>query len=694
MEPKGFDAPAPAEDQNKQLQQPTEKQESKKDSTQVTVEQENKEREQKQITEAQDGAKNQFTAEFKTVGQANLSLAATEVAAGRVTQSVADMAQITGKSVNQVEAALAAGIFDPGDISKLSNRDLFKRDKANNKETQEDKLALLDPQSLKSNNSDIVKEGAVFERAFKPTESEPRERTEKLNGERDIDPAKDNLPATVKNYEDFLKRSGVPAGEAADKSKQLESFLNKSNEDLHNPEIAKHLQGTPEQEMARMCKAMNEVMESREGPLTQTDRANLVMGMAARSADAETYGNQGQHKTCALESLSNTQMTTRRAEELEKMASVANKGGAYVGEGEDRHWVGVNEASRIPDFESNQEWNAAVFGNGGQRSMTGQMAEATGGGQRDLAGQLSDALYGQLAADLETSRLRASGQIGKNQSLEYFAAHLDTAGAGYKAGQDSTNEGQTLTTKTEKGLRRELVNAGVPDSKPSDSEGPQVGAWQVAELHTRATGQQGGVFVSEAMLSMPNGLGKKPAGMGDDVKLSTFTDQADHQRKLAQYEAETGQSAQILVNAPYLKGGGMNGHGLHAMSESTKNGQIQLDNQWGGNADKLAHSMNAADIDKATNPAHWSKNQPDWSREKLDPDSNRETRDKLQDDKDKDNKDEKDRKAEIDRRTLETRMAQWREAKSQHDYEQQRLLSTNKDHRVKPFDQEPPSMLS
>lgn len=678
----GFDAPAAVEEPNKQLQQPTEKKESSSNSSRTIADdnqriREDKEREREAVKEG--GRINCELEVGNTRANPDFLKTIQNENEGFKAASLSGIADESGVPLPEVRK-----LFDKGFIStagmKLQYeeniRNIVKGDMAGN---TKDTVAFATGNRDLSAAAGVSDGGSAIENAFNTAFGldQPRERTEKLNGGRDIDPAKDNVPATVKNYEDFLKRNGTSGAEAAERSKQLESFLNKSNEDLHNPEIAKHLQGTPEQEMARMCKAMNEVMESREGPLTQTDRANLVMGMAARSADADTYGNQGQHKTCALESLSNSQMTTRRAEELERVASVANKGGAYVGgeEAADRRWVSVNEASRVPDFESQKDWNSGAFRKGGER---------------DIAGQMSDALYGQLAADLQTSRMQAAGEIGTDQRFEYFAAHLDSSRSGYKGGQDATNEGLTLTTLNNKNevMSRQIVTSG----KPGDTgEGPQVGPWQVAELNTRATGNIGGVMIHQDMLAK---MGKKPAGMGDDVGFTTYTDAGDHTNKLSAYQERTGQAAQILVNAPYLKGGTRSGHGLHAMTEKMVDGQIRIDNQWGDNADAMAHSMNAADIDKATNPAHWDKNQPDWRREKLDPDSNRETRDKLQEDPDKKNKDEKERqeKAEAGKRTFEAKMSQWERDRDRHNYEQQLQAKANKDYQIKPFDQSPPTM--
>lgn len=432
---------------------------------------------------------------------------------------------------------------------------------------------------------------------------------EKPNGG-EVIPGRDNPQATVKAYEAYLKNLGFK--DSARRAADLGNFLQQAEDNFHKPEVSKNLKGTPEQEIARVCKAMNEVMEGKAGPLTKIDRANMVMGMAARIGDPEHYGNQGKHMTCVLESLGNAKMSTQGADHMEALASLANTGKAFVGEGKYRRQISVNEASRTPDGESQQVWNSSAFKKGGKR---------------DLPGQYTDALFGQLSADLKTERLQKSGKFSADMHLDYYAAHVDTAKAGYQPKQNSTYEGLVLSSKA---------------GNKFITEGPGIGMWDAADLHTHVTGHKGGFFVNETFARLS---GPKPDGMDADVTVTTFNG-SNLKEKLADYQNRTGQAAQIGVNAPYLKGGGENGHGLHAMTASIVDGKVQLDNQWTEGADILAHEMNADEIDKATNPGRWrNADRVDWSKEHFDPESNNDARKNIEEEGEKKRKEKEDEEA-------------------------------------------------
>lgn len=391
--------------------------------------------------------------------------------------------------------------------------------------------------------------------------------------------ARDNQEGVLKNYRDSLENSGVRGAEADRRVAEMKAHLDATKARLDQKEKDGHLKNletgkkeTAEEQMKRVYGAMNEVLEGKkgtDGPYGAKERANWAAGAAASLANPERFVNQGAHMTCALTSLQKQRIEAGDpASVVEEAASVVNRGGAFTGTDNgvngagDRKWVKVDALSIKPDGESAQDFNASYHGDAGKRSLFGHTA---------------DALYGQKAADL------AAEKQGKPAgTYTYLAANADQYGA--PNGQTRTGEGLFLNA--------------ADGSKKLVGTSPNVGVWQVGELNQHMTGKGGGMFADAKLAGNP------PKGY-EHVQMTLTRGGQDFKAKLAAYQAENGTSAQIGVNAPFLRGGGENGHGLHAMNAKVdKDGDVVFDNNWGNKND--IGKVNLDEIDKATNPDRWN----------------------------------------------------------------------------------------
>jgi hypothetical protein len=436
--------------------------------------------------------------------------------------------------------------------------------------------------------------------AIQPTDfTPPTGEAGDKKGDRVKDGAKEPLGDVAREYSETLKRSGLS-------EKQAEEFTRSTLERLRGTDNANDsaIKGTPEEQMARMNKAMTDILDGagkrpdgslangQPDYLSQRDRQNVVADLAAREADPSKYVTQGEHNTCVLQSGQKQRLEGGDpAKVAEDIASVVNRGYAEIKEkdGTTRQ-VNVDSRSFAPDKESRQNFSTEFHGDAGKRGM---------------AGHVYDALAGQTVADLRAERegkpTSASG-IDK-ASYVYMAAHADQVGAA--PGQTRTNE--ALMARDASGNLKFKANS------------PEADIWQTAHLNRAMGGDNGAVFAHQSVV----GDGRPPAGYPEDMRVTTFGSSAELSQKLKAYESATGQSGQILVNSPFLPGGGENGHGLHAMNaRADANGNFKLDNNWAGQFD--LGNVSAAAMDKATNSARWQpKGQgghtPDGGSDKADP---------------------------------------------------------------------------
>lgn len=394
--------------------------------------------------------------------------------------------------------------------------------------------------------------------------------------------------SVLKDYSETLKRAGFSETDAQRISENTYARLQKAGAEGH-------LKGSPEEQMKRMDTAHREILDKQQGGrlrdgqtdyLTNADRQNIVKDSALRTENPDKYVNQGQHMTCALHSMGKQELEAGDpAKVAERTRDLVNNGFTTAKEqdrkgpngeiipGKERV-VQVDSLSLKPDFEASRTVNSQNYGDNGKQGP---------------AGQVYAAFAGQLAADLKSEREggRTSAEGIHNASNVYMAAHAGERGA--RSSQTSTNEG--------------VFSRDSQGKLHYEGDGPQVGIWDVAHLNKANGGADGAVFASASLFRDGKGL-TPPAGYPADLKISTFKNTDELRQKLGEFQRETGQSGQIGVNAPFLPGGGRNGHGMHAMNISLNaDGSFKLDNNWGSNKD-LAR-VSDRDVDIATNKENW-----------------------------------------------------------------------------------------
>ena len=395
---------------------------------------------------------------------------------------------------------------------------------------------------------------------------------------------RDNQEGVLKNFRDTLEKSGVKGPEADARVAEMKANLEATQSRLAEQEKAGHLKNletgkpeTAESQMKRVYGAMNDVLEGqkgKDGPYGAKERANWASGAAAAIANPDRNVNQGAHMTCALTSLQKQRLESGDpAAVIEEGASVANRGGAFSGtnNGEngagDRKWTSVHALSIKPDGESSVNYDAKFHGDGGKRSLFGQGQDAFGGAK--------------VVALADEKAGRPPG------STVYLTANAEQFGV--PAGQSRTGEA--------------VVRIGANGEKTLTGTAPPIGVWHAAELNQHMTGKGGGTFVDSKLAGNP------PKGY-EHVKATTFHGADDLKNKTAAWQRETGSSAQIVVNAPFLRNGGHDGHGLHAMNAKIdKDGDMTFDNNWGRKND--LGKVSDKEINDATNPDSWKPNRTD-----------------------------------------------------------------------------------
>lgn len=397
------------------------------------------------------------------------------------------------------------------------------------------------------------------------------------DGSDKTDPASQKLEDATEAYKKTLERANLSP-------KQAEEFARATADRLQKAADGGKLEGSPEDQLNRMNKAMTDVLDKtgkrpdgklengQTDHLSDRDRANLVKDMAARQANPEKFVNQGDHMTCVLESNQKQRLEAGDpAKVSEQIASVVNKGSAEIVQKDGTtRTVNVDSRSFAPDKESAQDFSTNYHGDQGKRSM---------------AGHVYDALAGQTIADLRSERegKPSSAQGIDKASYVYMAAHADQLGA--KPGQTSTNEA--------------LMQRNGDGSYQFKTNSPGVDIWQSAHLNMAMGGEPGAMFASSTVVG--DGVPPKGGNFPKELRVTSFADTNELHTKLSDFQNRTGQSAQILVDSPYLPGGGQSGHGLHAMNISAlENGKFKLDNNWASNHDMS--SVDAAVVARATNP--------------------------------------------------------------------------------------------
>ncbi len=393
----------------------------------------------------------------------------------------------------------------------------------------------------------------------------------------------------LKDYSDTLIKAGFSEADARRISDNTYARLQKDAQEGH-------LQGTPEEQMRRMDTAHREILDKPPGGklkdgqtdyLSAADRQNIVKDSALRTENPDKYVNQGQHMTCALHSMGKQELEAGDpAKVAERTRDLVNNGFTTAKEQDRRgpngevipgkeRVVQVDSLSLKPDFEASRTVNSQNYGDSGKQGP---------------AGQVYAAFAGQLAADLKSEReggVTSASGIDKASNV-YMAAHASERGA--RSSQTSTNEG--------------VFSRDAKGNLTYEGDGPQVGIWDVAHLNRAAGGADGAVFASSSLFRDGRG-DTPPAGYPPDLKISTFRNTDELRTKLGEFQRETGQSGQIGVNAPFLPGGGRNGHGMHAMNISLNaDGSFKLDNNWGAKND--IGRVSDRDVDIATNKEHWN----------------------------------------------------------------------------------------
>lgn len=393
----------------------------------------------------------------------------------------------------------------------------------------------------------------------------------------------------VRDYTRTLEKAGFKPDEAATIAAQTYKRL------LEASEKGK-LQGTAAEQMMRMDRAHQEILQAPPGGrlkdgqrdyLTPADRQNIVRDSALRTMDPEKYVNQGQHMTCALHSMGKQELEAGDpARVAERTRDLVNNGSTTVKEMDRRgpngevvpgreRIVRVDSLSLKPDREASNTVNAHNYGDNGKQGP---------------AGQIYAALTGQLAGDLRSEREgKKTSADGLDQAgYIYMAAHAGDRGA--RRGQTSTGEG--MFSRDGQGALRYI------------GDGPQVAIWDVAHLNRAIGGADGAVFASSTLFRRANGE-KPPPGYPPDLQISTFRNTDELRAKLKEFQQRTGQSGQLGVNAPFLPGGGRNGHGMHAMNiRLNEDGSFRLDNNWGSRKDLTRVSDD--EVDMATNSNRWT----------------------------------------------------------------------------------------
>ena len=338
----------------------------------------------------------------------------------------------------------------------------------------------------------------------------------------------------MRDYTELLTRSGMSPTDAANAARRTlerltENFRNMPGDQTNTHGLSPENRAL--EQMARLHRAMAEVQTGSRGPndpLGQTERNLFVQDMALRMMDPERFANQGAHNTCALQALQKQMMSGGDpARFAEHLAMIANHGVTTINGQE----VRVDPRGLVADREARENPLSRVNGN----ILNGTVRDGRG-----MAGLIGDALLGQLAADM-----RGRGEI-------YLTSNAQALGAP----SDRSSTGEGLFTRNGRFL----------------SSSPAMEAADVLRVGRAYGLPPGSFFLHESMRYQVPAELQSQAGF--------FSDAGDLRRQLAELQRVHGISGSIGVNAPFLPGGGMDGHGLHAVNISLKNGQLFLDNNW------------------------------------------------------------------------------------------------------------------
>ena len=403
------------------------------------------------------------------------------------------------------------------------------------------------------------------------------------------------------SYSKTLERAGYSEREAKElTNKTFANFEKQERKDVHDGTDA-HLKGTAVEQMKRLDKASQNILDKngvqidsqgnrtlKDGQkdyLSDHDRQNMVRDLANRFADPKENVVQGKHFTCALESMQKQLIQGGDPAALaESVSSMVNTGKAQIHDRQGKtRTVEVDSRSWAPDAESAKNFQSSFGAN-----------DIRGG-----FGQACDALTGQVMADRKAERqgLPSSANGLENATYKYMTAHADSIDPSAK-----TQTGEGLFAKGRDGQYR-IEHAMGSDGKMQAVDSPGAGLWDVADTNRAMGGAEGAIFAHRNFA----GVGRPPAGEGypSDLRISTFGSEAELSQKLTEFERKNGQSAQLLVDAPYLPGGGQAGHGLHVLnlSMNADGKTYDIDNNWSQGQD--LEKVGYAAIDKSTNPNNW-----------------------------------------------------------------------------------------
>ncbi|MDX2108504.1 MAG: hypothetical protein SFY67_19070 [Candidatus Melainabacteria bacterium] len=396
--------------------------------------------------------------------------------------------------------------------------------------------------------SEDPKAGSVMERLLKGDKSTPTVDSDYLDPKKQLEVFKRSQPGmtdeqALKYQQDILKRLS---------------------------EKGDRLNGTPEEQLARMTQALDAILDPTKAGagnqaldrMSEADRKNLVKDFLMRMSNPEAFVNQGAHNTCALNSMQKLVMQGNDPAKLaEQLAGVVNNGFTYVTNPEtgQPQKVEVHSASLRPDHES-------------RRPPTD-----TGDNQtRGMAGQAIDALLGQMAADNQ-------GRIDGKKYV-YLAAN-----AGDFTGGSRSQTGEGLFEANNQGALTRFVD-----------DSPQMTLVAKAQLARGLDLPPGVNFIHSSMIN------EIPPSMID--QFTVFHDETELKAKFAEYTRLTGmKTAEMRVNAPYLPGQRMAGHGLHSVNISIDSAGVKVDNHWGDGHDL---TLSKLQLETATDSNRWGPMPP------------------------------------------------------------------------------------
>ena len=363
------------------------------------------------------------------------------------------------------------------------------------------------------------------------------------NNIRDVDKSRDNPTSVKENYNKMVDGLGLPADESARLKEQFGKDMAKIQEKFKGNDLD------------RVMRSMNLMMEQDNFLGTDKNRVNAASGLAARGADARKANRQGDNPTCSQTSQSRIEQQRDFAKYADQMGSVASRGGAWRGgeNGTKPVWVdidakGTNHANLTADRESSKMYNPDYH----------QKA-----GHRDYLGQLNDALIGNEMAKY------AGQRDGKD--YVYVSANAHKVDGADAFGQGAS--GNTLMAREADGKLKQHRSDGAPQNTP-----PSTMDMVAAVNHSNGGG---GLFVHE---NLANNLGFRRADGSYPPGMKTYKDLPDLTKQLGK---EPGKEFQICVNEMVTPNRTI--HSLHAMTilaDGTNPNQLYFRNNWSNEHNK------------------------------------------------------------------------------------------------------------